>query len=120
MAITSPQGNDASGCCGSIAGPLPGHALVVLDPELMLAIHMIPCEDGHAQERSLTSKILELVVAGELWIADRNFCTSALLSGVVARAAYYLIRHHANMRVISAGTLRTSGRTETGRCPSSP
>ena len=37
---------------GSIAGPLPGHALVVLDPSLMLATHIIPCEDGHAQERS--------------------------------------------------------------------
>ena len=35
----------------SKAGPLPGHALVVLDPALMLATNMIPCEDGHAQER---------------------------------------------------------------------
>jgi hypothetical protein len=33
----------------SVAGPLPGHALVVLDPELMLAMHMIGCEDGHAE-----------------------------------------------------------------------
>src|SRR4051794_24438563 len=33
------------------AGALPGHALVVLDPRLMLATEVIPCEDGHAQER---------------------------------------------------------------------
>jgi IS4 transposase len=100
---------------GSIAGPLPGHALVVLDPELMLAIHMIPCEDGHAQERSLTSQILNRVVAGEVWIADRNFCTCPLLSGVVDQDAYYVIRHHANMPVVSAGKLRKRGRTTTGQ-----
>ena len=33
----------------SKAGPLPGHSLVVLDPQLMLATDMIPCEDAHAQ-----------------------------------------------------------------------
>lgn len=48
---------------GSVAGPLPGHALVVLDPALMLATCMIPCEDGHAQERSLSTDILALVQA---------------------------------------------------------
>ena len=30
--------------------PLPGKALVVLDPLLMLATHVFPCEDGHAQK----------------------------------------------------------------------
>lgn len=99
---------------GSIAGPLPGHALVVLDPASMLAIAMIPCEDGHAQERSLTSQILEMVVANEVWIADRNFCTEPVVSGVVDRQAYYVIRQHAGMKVLSAGTLRRRGRTETG------
>jgi IS4 transposase len=99
---------------GSIAGPLPGHALVVLDPELMLATHMIPCEDGHAQERSLTGQILDLVVAGEVWIADRNFCTIALLSGIDLREAFYVIRQHANLPILSAGSMRKRGRTETG------
>ena len=57
----------------SKAGPSPGHALVVLDPALMLATNMIPCEDGHAQERSLSSEILALVETNDVWIADRNF-----------------------------------------------
>jgi hypothetical protein len=98
----------------SVAGPLPGHSLVVLDPALMLATDMIPCEDGHAQERSLSSEILELVCANDLWIADRNFCTSTLLSGIDERNAFYTIRHHANMTILSAGTLRKRGRIETG------
>ena len=33
------------------AGALPGKSLVVLDPALMLAVDVFPCEDGHAQER---------------------------------------------------------------------
>ena len=41
------------------AGALPGQALVVLDPAAMLVIDVIPCEDGHAQERSLTEAVLE-------------------------------------------------------------
>lgn len=99
---------------GSIAGPLPGHALVVLDPEFMLATHMIPCEDGHAQERSLTSQILDVVRAGELWIADRNFCTITLLSGIDLRGAFYLIRQHASLPILSVGTMRKRGRIDTG------
>lgn len=98
----------------SKAGPLPGHSLVVLDPELMLATHMIPCEDGHAQERSLSPEILKLVEANDVWIADRNFCTSMLLSGIVARPAFYVVRHHASMTFLSAGTLKKRGRTATG------
>ena len=99
---------------GSIAGPLPGHALVVLDPELMLATHMIPCEDGHAQERSLFSEIVELVVANDVWVADRNFCTAGLLFGIASKSAFYVIRHHAGMRFVSEGILRRCGRTDTG------
>jgi hypothetical protein len=99
---------------GCHAGPLPGHSLVVLDPALMLATHMIPCEDGHAQERSLSSEIVELVDINDVWVADRNFCTSKLLSGIAGGLAFYVIRHHANLTLTSAGTLRRCGRTETG------
>ena len=99
---------------GSIAGPLPGHSLVVLDPALMLATHMIPCEDGHAQERSLTTNILELATANDVWVADRNFCTTTLLFGITERRGFFVIRHHAGMRLASVGTTRHRGRTETG------
>ena len=40
------------------AGALPGQALVVLDPSLMLVTDVVLCEDGHAQERSLLGQIL--------------------------------------------------------------
>jgi len=99
----------------SKAGPLPGHALVILDPSLMLVTEMIPCEDGHAQERSLSPEILDLVARNDVWIADRNFCTCRLLKGIADKQAFYVIRQHANLPVRSAGTLRSRGSTETGK-----
>ena len=97
------------------AGALPGHALVVLDPELMLVVDVIPCEDGHAQERSLTDAILELVRARDLWIADRNFCTTPLLLGIDGRAGFFVIRQHgSNLSWEAVGRRAARGRGPTG------
>lgn len=97
------------------AGPLPGHSLVVLDPALMLATNMIPCEDGHAQERSLSPEILALVRPADVWIADRNFCTTGLLFGIAKRDAFFICRHHGNLPFEPLGTMKKRGRTETGQ-----
>ncbi len=98
----------------SKAGPLPGHSLVVLDPQLMLATDMIPCEDAHAQERSLTPEILTRVSEQEVWVADRNFCTIPLLFGIAQRDAFFVIRQHANLPFEALGPLKHCGQTETG------
>lgn len=101
---------------GSVAGPLPGHCLVVLDPSRMLVTDVIPCEDGHAQERSLTDEILALVQPGEVWLGDRNFCTGRILFGIVDREAFPVIRQHAtNVSWRPVGKRRGCGRIEGGR-----
>jgi Transposase DDE domain len=79
---------------GTTAGPLPGLALVVLDPVLLQAIDVFPCEDGHAQERSLLTGVLETVRPGDAWIDDRNFCTNGFLFGIAARQAFFVTRQH--------------------------
>ncbi len=95
--------------------PLPGQALVVLDPQLMIVTDVIPCEDGHAQERSLLPQILETVRRGEVWIADRNFCTANFLFGIMARHAHFIIREHAASPSRElVGRRRKVGRCETG------
>jgi hypothetical protein len=96
------------------AGPLPGQALVVLDPALMLATHMIPCEDAHAQERSLFMQVLPLVTAGDLWIADRNFCTVSFLCGILQAGGFFILRQHGNFPLASSDELRSSARCSTG------
>jgi IS4 transposase len=98
------------------AGALPGHALVVLDPQVMLVTDVVPCEDGHAQERSLLDHILALVRPGDLWIEDRNFCTTGFVFGVVRRRASFVIRQHAgNLPWQFVGKRRSCGRIDTGR-----
>jgi hypothetical protein len=78
-----------------VAGPLPGQTLVVLEPEYQLASDVFCCEDGHAQERSLLDRVLERVQAKDLWLADRNFCTTGFLFGLARRQACFIIRQHA-------------------------
>jgi len=99
---------------GCAAGPLPGQALVVLEPETGLVTQMVGCEDGHAQERSLLGPVLEAVQPKDVYIADRNFCTLGFLFGIAERKGFFVIRQHAVLPVISEGTLRCRGRTDTG------
>jgi IS4 transposase len=97
------------------AGALPGKALVVLDPQAMLVTDVFCCEDGHAQERSLLDAVLERIRAGEVWIADRNFCTTDFLFGIARRGGAFVIRQHAaTLHVEWMGERRFCGRSETG------
>src|SRR3954466_7877786 len=97
------------------AGALPGHALVVLDPQAMLVTDVFPCEDGHAQERSLLDQVLETIRSGEVWVADRNFCTTGFLFGIVRRGGHFVIRQHrATLHIELIGERRACGRSETG------
>jgi hypothetical protein len=96
------------------AAPLPGMSLVVLDPELMLAVDVLVCENGHAQERSLFPDLLRRVEAGDAWIADRNFCTADFLEGIADRRACFVIRHHANLRLEPLAEGGPEVETETG------
>jgi hypothetical protein len=98
------------------AGPLPGQTLAVLDPALGLVVDVVCCEDGHAQERALLGDILPTVRDRDLWIADRNFCTTTFLFGVHARGGRFIIRQHASTLTWDhAGQTRRAGRCETGR-----
>jgi Transposase DDE domain len=97
------------------AGALPGHALVVLDPQRMLITDVVLCEDGHAQERSMTEAILEMVQPGDLWIKDRNFCTTAFLFGITKRGGTFVTRQHAStLNWEPVGKRVSKGRCETG------
>jgi hypothetical protein len=76
------------------AGPLPGQTLVVLEPEYQLASAVLCCEDGHAQERSRLDRVLAHVQAKDLWVADRNFCTTGFLFALARRRARFVMRQH--------------------------
>lgn len=96
--------------------PLPGQALAVLDPALSLVIDLFPCEDGHAQERSLLPEVLKTVEPDDLWLEDRNFCTTGFLFGIHEKKGFFLVRQHANaLHWKLLEERRSLGRTERGQ-----
>jgi IS4 transposase len=97
------------------SGPLPGKSLVVYDPVLRLPIDVFPCEDGHAQERSLLKTVLLTIEKSDVWIADRNFCTVNFTCGIEDRDAFFVIREHKKYPLQLIGKEKYIGKTETGR-----
>jgi hypothetical protein len=101
---------------GRSEAALPGQALVVYDPEWGMTTDVIPCEDGHAQERALLGQVLPLVQPGDAWVADRNFCTTDFLFGIAGRQAFFIIRQHGQTLTWKlVGRRRPCGRGPTGR-----
>ena len=96
------------------AGALPGKSLVIYEPELEMATDVVPCEDGHAQERSLLSAVLPTVVPYDLMIMDRNFCVRDFLHGIFARGAYFICRQHQGLPWQADGDEPFVGRSEIG------
>lgn len=96
------------------ARALPGQSIAVLDPQLMLVRDLFPCEDAHAQERSLCPELLVSVKPREVWIADRNFCTRLVLFGIHQRQAYFIIREHLNLPWQTLEPLQPVGVSQSG------
>lgn len=97
------------------SGPLPGQTLALLDAQRDLITELVMCEDGHAQERSLLSELLTRIPLKSVIVADRNFCTTGFLFGLMGRSAYFAIRQHAtNLPWERKGKRRRVGRCETG------
>lgn len=96
------------------AGALPGKSLVVYDPLLEMVTDVFPCEDGHAQERSLLGQVLPTVRNKEVWIMDRNFCVRHYLLGIEDAGGYFIARQHKGLAFSECSPWREVGDTETG------
>ena len=94
---------------------LPGKALVVYEPAVGLVSDVFPCEDGHAQERSLFGALVKTVARGDLWIEDRHFCPRDFLGEIDNRGAFFVTREHQGLPLEMVSPLRPCGRTPTGQ-----
>lgn len=97
------------------AGALPGKSLVVFDAAFGVALDVFPCEDGHAQERSLLSAVVATIQAQDLWIADRNFCVLNFLLALHQKRACFVIRQHQNTPYNRLSHLEFMGNSSTGK-----
>ena len=94
---------------------LPGHSLVVYDPDAGLVCDMVACEDAHESERVGVLPLIERAQCGQLWIADRHFCTHTILDSLARTGAHFVVREHAkHPRVAQQGDWSEPQRTDTG------
>jgi hypothetical protein len=100
---------------GTKAGALPGKALVVFDPRLGLAVDVFPCEDGHAQERSLLPAVAATIEARDVYVMDRNFCVLEFLFSFHKKSAFFVARQHGNTPYNRLTGLKFVGNSATGK-----
>ncbi len=95
-------------------GALPGVGVVVLDWERELFHSVELSEDAYTQERKLALEVIGRIKAGEVWIGDRNFCTSAILWQIDHVGACFLVRRHkTNVRFEKVGGEHLVGQSAT-------
>jgi len=94
---------------------LPGKSLVVYEPGVGLVTDVVLCEDAYTQERALLTQVLPRVQPCDLFIADRNFCTTRFVFGISAAMAKVIVRQHRRSLPCKAlHGLRKCGTTKTG------
>ena len=100
---------------GTKAGALPGKALVVVDPQLGMAVDVFPCEDGHAQERSLLLAVAATIQAQDVYVMDRNFWVLEFLFNFHKKSAFFVARPHGNTPYKRLTGLSFVGNSATGK-----
>ena len=97
------------------AGALPGKSLVIYDPALQIATDVFPCEDGHAQERSLLKEVLPTVDENDVLVMDRNFCVRLFLLNIIVRGGFFICREHKGLSWEALKEEKNIGRSDTGK-----
>lgn len=96
----------------------PGFSVVVYDPDLDQVVDLQPCEDAYASERVSVLPLLASASAGQIWMADRLFCTLPVMEACEDAQAAFIVRqqsHHPRLIqesdwqepvTVAAGTVR--------------
>ncbi|MBV7515921.1 IS4 family transposase [Pseudomonas sp. PDM25] len=70
----------------------PGFSVVVYDPDLDQIVDLQPCEDAYASERVGVLPLLARASEGQLWMADRLYCTLPVMQACEEASASFIIR----------------------------
>ena len=93
----------------------PGFSVVVYDPDLDLVVDLQPCEDAYASERVSVLPLLARAGAGQLWMADRLYCTLPVLQACEDTGACFIVREPSkHPRLIDQGEWQESGSADSG------
>ncbi len=95
---------------------IPGMSMAVYDYATDLISALRVDEDGHANERKLTPALSEIAQEGDLFLADRLYCTYFVIDTLTARKSKFLIRHHASVPLnFTDREVKGCGRCKTGK-----
>lgn len=101
---------------GHRGAALPGHCLVVYDPDLAQVVDLVACEDAYESERTAVMPLFDSAAPGQIWIADRHFCTRTILQRCCEAGASLVVRQHSKHPVVvQESPWREAGRCETGQ-----
>lgn len=93
----------------------PGFSVVVYDPDLDQVIDLQPNEDAYASERVGVLPLLAEAKANQVWIADRLYCTLAVMEACEEVKTSFVIREQAkHPRVEKEGEWQPSSSVATG------
>ncbi len=93
----------------------PGFSVVVYDPDLDQVVDLQPCEDAYASERVGVLPLLENASAGQLWMADRLYCTLPVMEACEDAGASFIIREPSkHPRLLQEGQWQESVKVSTG------
>jgi hypothetical protein len=76
------------------SAPLPGTVLALLDTRLEMFVDVACHPDAYACERKVVLPLLEKLIKGALYLADRNFCDGPLIERFVKAESFFILRHH--------------------------
>ena len=89
--------------------------MVVHDPDSDLVLDRVAGEDAHQTERTLAGALLSHAGPGQVWVADRHFCTRSLLEGWAEAGFCFAVREHGrHPRLTDRGAWRDGGRIGSG------
>ena len=95
---------------------LPGHTLVVYDPDSGLVCDIASCEDAYESERTVVMPLLDHAQPKQVWMGDRHFCTHAILQRLHQANAGFVVREHSrHPQLAGLGRWSRYERIETGR-----
>lgn len=93
----------------------PGFSVVAYDPDLDLVVDIQPCEDAYASERVSVLPLLARASAGQLWMADRLYCTLPVLQACEETGASFIVRQPSkHPRVMQESDWQESGSVDSG------
>jgi hypothetical protein len=99
---------------GIKAAGLPGRFVAAYELATEQVVDAEASEDAYTSERVLVRPILAKAAPGDLFVADRHFCTTEILFTIMDQKAWFVIRQHENLRWRPLKEARAIGRVATG------